>query len=61
MIIIKVEGKNIEKALRKYKIKHRNVGISNELRERKYFTKYSEIERGEKNKAIYLESKNLED
>jgi len=54
MIIIKVD-KGIEKALKMYKSKHRKIKQSEELRERKYFTKKSVKKRKQKIKAIYIE------
>lgn len=56
MIIITVkEGENIERALRRYKRKHRNVKIMNNLREGKQFTKKSVKRRREIQKAAYIQ------
>lgn len=56
MIIITVkEGENIERALRRYKRKHRNVKIMNNLRENKQFTKKSVKRRREIQKAAYIQ------
>ena len=42
MIKIEIkEGENIERALKRYKRKHRNVQIMQNLRESRYFTKPS--------------------
>lgn len=42
MIVIDVkDGESIDKALRRYKNKHRKVQLVNELRARKHFTKDS--------------------
>jgi len=54
MIIINVkEGENIDRALKRYKQKHRRIGVMNELRERKHFSKPSVERRGEVLKAKY--------
>ncbi len=48
MIIINVkEGESIDRALKRYKRKHRNIKLRNELRERKHFTKKSVKRRNE--------------
>lgn len=58
MLIIDVnKHKSIEQALKAYKQKHNNVGIIQELRERKTFTKPSVKRRAEILKASYIESK----
>ena len=36
------EGENIERALKRYKRKHRNVKVMQNLRENQFFTKPSE-------------------
>ena len=42
MIKIEIkEGENIERALKRYKRKHRNVQIMQNLREKRYFAKPS--------------------
>ena len=57
MLIIKVkEGEKIERALKRYKNKHRNTKVMQEVRERKNFKKKSVKKREEKNKAIYIQS-----
>ncbi len=57
MIIIEVkDGENIDKALKRYKRKHRNVGIVKELHKRKHFTKPSVKRRNEILQAIYKEN-----
>lgn len=54
MIIINVkEGESIDRALKRYKRKHRNVGVIKELRKRKQFTKPSVERRHEVLKARY--------
>lgn len=57
MIIITVkDGENIDRALKRYKRKHRNVKIMNNLRERKHFTKKSVVRRREIQKAAYIQT-----
>lgn len=54
MLIINVkDGENIDRALKRYKRKHRNVGTMRELRRRKHFTKPSVKRRNEIQKAVY--------
>ncbi|WP_272149987.1 30S ribosomal protein S21 [Tenacibaculum aiptasiae] len=53
-IIVK-EGENIDRALKRYKRKFRNVKILQELRERKQFTKPSVARRAQIQKAAYKE------
>ena len=56
MIRIEIkEGENIERALKRYKRKHRNVKIMNNLRENKHFTKKSVKRRREIQKAAYIQ------
>jgi len=56
MIIISVkEGENIDRALKRYKRKHRNVQIMSNLRENKQFTKKSVRRRREIQKAQYIQ------
>ncbi len=54
-IIIK-EGENIERALKRYKRKHRNIKIMQNLRENQYFTKPSVKRRREIQKAAYIQN-----
>ena len=57
-IMIKIEikeGENIERALKRYKRKHRNVQIMQNLRESRYFTKPSVKRRREIQKAEYIQ------
>lgn len=58
MLIIKI-GKNesIERALKRYKNKVRNVKQLQKVREDRYYTKPSSSRRRQKNKAIYLQQK----
>ena len=54
MIIIDVkDSESIDKALRRYKRKHRQIGVIKELRRRKHFTKPSVERRAEVLKASY--------
>jgi small subunit ribosomal protein S21 len=57
MIEIKIDGKiSIDVALKKYKSKYIRIGIANELKERKTFTKKSVKKRQEIRKAKYVQS-----
>lgn len=54
MIIINVkDGETIDKALRRYKRKHRDIGVIKEVRKRKHFVKPSVKRRNEVLKARY--------
>ncbi len=54
MIIINVkDGESIERALKRYKRKHRNIGMHRELRRRRHYTKPSVQRRNEIQKAVY--------
>lgn len=54
MLIIKVlPGENIDRALKRYKRKVRNVKLIHELRDRKEFKKPSSIRRETVKKAVY--------
>lgn len=54
-IIIK-EGENIERALKRYKRKHRNIKVMQNLREAQFFTKPSVKRRREMQKAEYIQN-----
>ncbi len=54
-IIIK-EGENIERALKRYKRKHRNIKVMQNVREAQFFTKPSVKKRREKQKAAYIQN-----
>ncbi|WP_338731796.1 30S ribosomal protein S21 [Mangrovimonas cancribranchiae] len=57
MIKIEVkEGEKIERALKRYKRKHRNVKIMQQVRENQYYTKKSVERRKEIQKASYIQS-----
>jgi small subunit ribosomal protein S21 len=61
MLIINVkDGESIDRALKRYKRKHRNVGVIKELRKRKEFTKPSVQRRNEVLKAKYKQEKEKE-
>jgi small subunit ribosomal protein S21 len=56
MLIIPIkEGENIDRALKRYKRKHRNVKVMANLRENKHFTKKSVKRRREIQKASYIQ------
>ena len=58
MIIIDLQKyKSIEQALKVYKQKHNKIGITNELRDRQYFTKKSVKRREEVLNAEYKQKK----
>ncbi|EGV42697.1 30S ribosomal protein S21 [Bizionia argentinensis JUB59] len=50
------EGENIERALKRYKRKHRNVKVMQNLRENQYFTKPSVKRRRLISKAAYIQN-----
>ncbi|KJD32490.1 30S ribosomal protein S21 [Tamlana nanhaiensis] len=53
--IILKEGESIERALKRYKRKHRNVKVMQNLRDKQYFTKPSVERRREIQKASYIQ------
>lgn len=54
MLIIEVkDGESIDRALKRYKRKHRRIGLIRELRRRQSFTKPSVKRRNEIQKATY--------
>lgn len=56
MLIITIkEGENIDRALKRYKRKHRNVQLMKNIRENKHFTKKSVKRRAEIKKAAYIQ------
>lgn len=60
MIKIEIkEGENIERVLKRYKRKHRNVKVMQNIREAQFFTKKSVKRRREIQKASYIQ--NLKD
>ena len=61
MIIIELkDGESIDRALKRYKRKHRQIGVSKEIRRRKHFTKPSVQRRNEILKARYSEKLRLD-
>ncbi|MCG8327065.1 MAG: 30S ribosomal protein S21 [Chitinophagales bacterium] len=61
MIIINVkDGESIDRALKRYKRKHRQIGVIKELRRRKQFTKPSVQRRNEVLKARYKLQKEMD-
>ena len=54
-IIVK-DGESIERALKRYKRKHRNIKVMQNLREKQYFTKPSVKRRREIQKASYIQN-----
>lgn len=57
LIIERKDGETIDRMLRRYKRKHRNVKLRRELRDRQQFSKPSVKRRTEVLKAIYKEAK----
>lgn len=58
MLIIKLEkNESIERALKRYKRKVRNVKQQQQIRENRYHEKPSSIKRKQKSKAVYLQAK----
>lgn len=49
------EGENIERALKRYKRKHRNIKVMQNIRENQFFTKKSVKRRREVQKASYIQ------
>lgn len=58
MLIIDVkDSESIDRALKRYKRKHRKVGMLRNIRNRKHYTKPSDERRNEVLKAIYKRQK----
>lgn len=57
LIIDRKDEESIDKALKRYKRKHRNIRLRNELRRRAYYAKPSVKRRTEILKAVYKEKK----
>lgn len=55
-ILVK-DGENIDRALKRYKRKFRDVKVLRDLRDRKQFTKPSVARRAQIQKAAYVEKK----
>jgi small subunit ribosomal protein S21 len=60
LIIERKDGESIDRVLKRYKRKHRNVQLRKQLNERKFFTKPSVKRREEVLKATYIQSKQEE-
>jgi small subunit ribosomal protein S21 len=57
MIIIKRnEKESIDRMLKRYKIKQKRTKLRSQLKDRKHFTKLSQVRRLQKQKAIYIQS-----
>jgi small subunit ribosomal protein S21 len=57
MIKIEIkEGEKIDRALKRYKKKHRNVKIMQNIRENQFFTKPSVKKRRQVQKASYIQN-----
>ena len=62
MIVVPVkDGKNIERALKKFKRKFEKTGVVKELRVRQQFNKPSVIRRKAKEHAIYVQALHREE
>ena len=59
LIIDRKDGESVDRMLKRYKRKHRNVKLRNELRNRKHFTKKSVARRTEIKDAIYRDKKRM--
>lgn len=57
LIIKRKDGETIDRALRRYKRKHRNTKLMQELRRRKEYVKPSVKRRNEIIKAVYSQKK----
>lgn len=57
LIIERKDNETIDRVLRRYKRKHRETKLRQELQNRKYFTKPSVKRRKEILKAIFIEEK----
>ena len=56
MLIIEVkDGENIDRAIKRYRRKHRNVQLMKQIRDRQQYTKKSEKRRQTVKKAQYKE------
>ena len=61
LIIDRKDGESVDRMLKRYKRKHRNVKLRNQLRNRKFFTKKSVSRRTEIKDAIYKTRKRREE
>lgn len=55
MIIVQVNGDNIEKCLKKYKRKYEKTGIVKELRRRQQFNAPCDVRRKKMERAVYVQ------
>ncbi|MCI5082570.1 MAG: 30S ribosomal protein S21 [Saprospiraceae bacterium] len=60
LIIERKDNESIDRALKRYKRKRRNVKVRQQLRERKQYTKPSRKRRNEIQQAIYTNQKELD-
>ena len=60
LIIDRKDGENIDRMLKRYKRKHRDVKLRRQLRNRKHFTKPSVARRTEIKDAMYRDKKRRE-
>lgn len=61
MLVIKAkEGESIDRMLRRYKRKHRDVKLKYQLRDKQFFTKPSERRKKQIAKARYMNQKAIE-
>ena len=61
LIIERKDGESVDRMLKRYKRKHRNVKLRKQLRNRKHFTKKSVERRTEIKDAIYKAKKQQEE
>ncbi len=54
IIIERKDGETIDRALKRYKNKHRKIGVNKEVRRRREFVKPSVRRRNEVLKAVYI-------
>jgi len=57
LIFDRKDGETIDRLLKRYKRKHRQVQVAKDLRKRKHFTKRSVLRREELMKASYIQEK----
>ena len=61
LIIERKDGESVDRMVKRYKRKHRNVKLRRQLRNRKHFTKKSIARRMEIKDAIYKAKKSREE
>lgn len=57
LILDRKDGETIDRLLKRYKRKHREIQVNKTLRRRKFFTKPSVLRREEVLKAKYIQEK----